>query len=185
MLKLYGGQPLSEATLFEWINEFRATTGKYLPVLLIFDIGRPSTSAPVVSTHELTNIYVIWACTPGESSYDANIDEDLPYSDLLKVLCLTLHKMRPSPPEIPKSVMRKITAQASRIVKIKRGINDIDTNTALDAMQPILRYVIEPVRRAAVDIVRNRCYKAVNLPDNPPRKVRVPTSRSVRRSRKE
>ncbi|KAG8704757.1 hypothetical protein FRC09_003348 [Ceratobasidium sp. 395] len=208
LFELHDGQLISEITLFDWIDELRKTTGKHLPVLLVFDFCRESTSAPKVSTDELEDIYVIWACTPGESSYDVNIDEGLPYSDLLKVFCLTLHKMRPLPPETPKNLMRKIATWASRIIRIKRGIacgiakcpipwnecpcliclegklclhqvhcpedrapiqtpvawfsgfgNDIDINTALDAMQPILRYVIEPVRRAAAGIIENRWYE--------------------------
>ncbi|KAG8719628.1 hypothetical protein FRC09_010876 [Ceratobasidium sp. 395] len=113
VFELYGEQPLSEATLCRWIDEFRKTTGKHLPVLLVFDFCRQNISAPMVSTHELTDIYIIWACTPGERSYEVNLGDDLPYSDLLKVFCLTLHKMRAFPPQSPRCLMRKIATRVS------------------------------------------------------------------------
>ncbi|KAG8709346.1 hypothetical protein FRC08_018388 [Ceratobasidium sp. 394] len=120
--KLYDGQLINEATLFTWIDKIRRTTGKHLPVFLVFDFCREDPSVPPVSTHGLQDVYIIWACTPGERSFEVNLGDDLPYSDLLKVVCLALHKMRPYPPESPRTFMEEVTDWVSCILKIHRTI---------------------------------------------------------------
>jgi hypothetical protein len=115
---LHGGQSIDESTLFEWIDEARKDTGNKTPVIIVLDSCRPNASIPVVATDKLEHVYIIWACLPGQSSHDANLDKYLPYSGLLNALCLTLDDMLTGPPGC---FMERVAVYMTHVIPMQRG----------------------------------------------------------------
>jgi hypothetical protein len=115
---LHDGQSIDEATLFDWIDEARKETGKQTPVIIVLDSCRRNASIPVVATDQLEYVYIIWACLPGQSSHDANLDERLPYSGLLNALCLTLDDLLSSPSGC---FMERVAVYMTHIIPMQRG----------------------------------------------------------------
>ncbi|KAG8719629.1 hypothetical protein FRC09_010877 [Ceratobasidium sp. 395] len=180
-------QSIDESTLFQWIDELRTTTGKCLPAFLAFDFCRENEDIPPVSTDQLEQVYIIWACMPGQSSFDIKLDDGLPYSNLLKAVCLALAKIQPrtiegSPHcfmgEILGAALLGMTAvaipvktvnyartqtirKASRPSKIPsvgfRG-SGVDTNKVVQAVRPVLDCLLEPVQQVATNITSNKWY---------------------------
>ncbi|KAG8678438.1 hypothetical protein FRC09_019839, partial [Ceratobasidium sp. 395] len=117
---LNDNQTINENTILEWVNEFRELTGEHLPVFLIFDFCRKS-SVPRVLTQPLDKIYILWGCDLGESSYDIELGDSLPYSNLVKIICLVLHQLASCTSDAPRGVMSMVATEASRIIKIHRA----------------------------------------------------------------
>ncbi|KAG8758033.1 hypothetical protein FRC12_010116 [Ceratobasidium sp. 428] len=218
--ELYGGQSIDESTLFQWIDELRTTTGKCLPAFLAFDFCRENEDIPPVSTDRLEQVYIIWACMPGQSSFDIKLDDGLPYSNLLKAVCLALAKIQPRTIEgSPHCFMGEIVGWMTRIMRIHRAVvcgsarcstpwndcrcdtckdgklcahldhpeglppiqnpvgwfsgfgNSVDTNKVVQAVRPVLDYLLEPVQQIATNITSNKWYLesvAQDIVDRPP-----------------
>ncbi|KAG8769679.1 hypothetical protein FRC12_004806 [Ceratobasidium sp. 428] len=118
---LNDNQTVNENTILEWVNESRELTGGHLPVFLAFDFCRKS-PVPRVLTQRLDNVYIIWGCGLGESSYDIYLGDNLPCSHLIKTICLVLHKLASCTPEASRGVMSMAATEASRIIRIHRAV---------------------------------------------------------------
>ncbi|KAG8735892.1 hypothetical protein FRC10_010034 [Ceratobasidium sp. 414] len=120
--ELHDGQSIDEATVFEWIDELRTTTGKQIPVFLAFDFCRENEVVLPVSTDQLEQVHVIWACMPGQRSYEIKLDDDLPYSDLLKAVCLAVSELLSPTTQSSGYFMGGLIGWVSRITKIHQAI---------------------------------------------------------------
>ncbi|KAG9118329.1 hypothetical protein FRC07_007214 [Ceratobasidium sp. 392] len=99
--QLYDGQSIGVDVVLEWIDEARNSTHKRLPVVLVFDHCRETTDLPLMAIEKLELVYIIWACSPHQRAYEVNIDENLPYSEFLKTVFLTLRELLLQHPQAP------------------------------------------------------------------------------------
>ncbi|KAG8729646.1 hypothetical protein FRC12_020834 [Ceratobasidium sp. 428] len=118
--ELNENETVNENMVLGWVNEFRKLTGGHLPVFIAFDFCRKS-PVPRVLNQRLDNIYIIWGCDLGQSSYDIKLGDTLPYSHLVKIICLVLHKLESCAPDASRGVMSMVATEASRIIKIHRA----------------------------------------------------------------
>lgn len=122
---LYNFDQIDVAQLIEWVNEFRAETKKNLTVCILFDHCQFDSSIPPPTIHPSEDIYVLWACLPGQRSADFKMAGDdsvtIPRSNLLKAICLLVDDVRTHPADPVDCFMFRISDCMDRIVRIMRA----------------------------------------------------------------
>lgn len=91
---------INATILIKWIAEIRKEMGESLPVFMIFDHCQlDSPIQPPIDM--LENMYIIWACQPGQHSTDFRMAGDegaeIPRSNLLKAICLFVDEIHTHP----------------------------------------------------------------------------------------
>ncbi|KAG9105949.1 hypothetical protein FRC07_009042, partial [Ceratobasidium sp. 392] len=118
---LHDDQSIDENTLLSWIKRIREETSKHLPVVLVLDFCRRNPN-PLVPVEQVEGVYIVWACSLGQSAYDINLGENVPCSNFLKAVCLTLDEALSNPTHPPAPLLDRVRFWLSRIVKMQRGI---------------------------------------------------------------
>lgn len=119
--ELYDGSLVRASTLVQWITEIRKQT-KHLPVWIILDHCRPNLPASPAPRIPADDIYVLWACSPGQSAGSVAIDSNLPSSSLLQALFLTMDDLLNTPGDFSGSLLDLIDQWMLRVVYTTRGI---------------------------------------------------------------
>ncbi|KAG8709107.1 hypothetical protein FRC09_000860 [Ceratobasidium sp. 395] len=121
-LTLSNGQSVGVDILLEWIDQTRKDTGKCLPVFLVFDHCRETHDLPLdMSAAKLEQVYIIWACLPRQQAYEVGLEENLPYSEFLKIICLTLKELLMNKPQSPSYFLERAVHWMSVAVRVHRG----------------------------------------------------------------
>ncbi|KAG9106470.1 hypothetical protein FRC07_008812 [Ceratobasidium sp. 392] len=119
---LHDGQSIDENTLLSWIKKIREETVKHLPVVIVLDFCRWSNPNPPVLVEQIEGVYIVWACSLGQSAYDTNLGEDVPCSNFIKAVCLTLNETLSNPACPPAPLLDRVRIWLSQVVKMQRGI---------------------------------------------------------------
>ncbi|QRV75375.1 ICE-like protease (caspase) p20 domain protein [Ceratobasidium sp. AG-Ba] len=119
---LHNGDPLTVATLLDWIYEIRRETGKRSPVFIAFDHCRDSLDLPRMPSDKLQDIYIVWACSPLQTAFELKLDDAVPYSEFLKAAFLTMTELLSYPPDSQIHLLERLSDWMSLGVKVHRGI---------------------------------------------------------------
>ncbi|QRV90069.1 ICE-like protease (caspase) p20 domain protein [Ceratobasidium sp. AG-Ba] len=119
---LHNGDPLTVATLLDWVYEIRQETGRQSPVFIAFDHCRESLDLPRMPSDKLQDIYIVWACSPLQTAFELKLDDAVPYSEFLKAAFLTMTELLSCPPDRPIRLLERLGDWMSLGVKVHRGI---------------------------------------------------------------
>ncbi|KAG8680701.1 hypothetical protein FRC09_018038, partial [Ceratobasidium sp. 395] len=120
-LVLNDGRSVSQRAVFNWVDERPKIAGRGIPVFIVFDFCQPYRFPTPLPSHKLTDVCVIWGCRRGETSQDMNLGDDVPYSDLLKSICLALYEAEPCPLGSFGEFMRRVATHVSCLMKVHRA----------------------------------------------------------------
>ncbi|KAG8776605.1 hypothetical protein FRC12_000823 [Ceratobasidium sp. 428] len=74
-----------------------------------------------MSAAKLEQVYIIWACLPRQQAYEVGLEENLPYSEFLKIICLTLKELLMNKPQSPSYFLERAVHWMSVAVRVHRG----------------------------------------------------------------